>query len=491
MCFHYTFRLVKIPEKSRIKKRGYSNWIDTGLFGGIERKMKQKKTKETDMTQGVIWKQLLLFALPLMVGNVFQQLYNTVDSIVVGNFVGKEALAAVGSVGPIINSLIGFFMGLATGAGVVISQAYGARNDAQVSKAVHTTFLMTFGLCVIFTVVGILMTPAMLRLMGTPSDVYRQAEDYLKIYFAGVSGLMVYNMGSGVLRAVGDSRRPLYFLIFSACVNTVLDVVFVAGLNMGIAGAALATVIAQVLSAILILVVLARSQGACQFRFSRLRLDIPSLTGIVRIGMPAAIQMTITSVSNVFVQSYINSFGSAVMAGWSAYNKIDQFLMLPMQSVALAATTFVGQNYGAGNLSRVKKGTGTAMKLAMIVTGTLMIPVLLLARYLVGLFSTEAEVIGYGSMLLRMISPFYLVCCINQICASSLRGLGNSQAPMVIMLGSFVVFRQIYLFIVSRTFSTIRAVALGYPAGWIVCSVILLFYYRMYWKKRAAAAKIT
>lgn len=439
------------------------------------------------MTQGVIWKQLLLFALPLMIGNVFQQLYNTVDSIVVGNFVGKEALAAVGSVGPIINSLIGFFMGLATGAGVVISQAYGAQNDERVSKAVHTTFLMTFGLCVVFTTVGILMTPMMLQLMGTPSDVYREAESYLKIYFAGVAGLMVYNMGSGVLRAVGDSRRPLYFLIFSACVNTVLDIFFVAGLKMGIAGAALATVIAQVLSAVLILVVLSRTQSSCQFRFSKLRLDMPSLKGIVRIGMPAAIQMTITSVSNVFVQAYINAFGSAVMAGWSAYNKIDQFLMLPMQSVALASTTFVGQNYGAGNIPRVKKGTFTAMKLAMAVTLTLMAPVLLLAPWLVGLFSTEAEVVGYGSMLLRMISPFYLVCCVNQICASSLRGLGNSQAPMVIMLTSFVAFRQVYLFIISRTFGTIRAVALGYPAGWVVCSVILLLYYRWYWKHRSAA----
>lgn len=449
--------------------------------------MKHKKVREINMTQGVIWKQLLLFALPLMVGNVFQQLYNTVDSIVVGNFVGKEALAAVGSVGPIFNSLIGFFMGLATGAGVVISQAYGAKNDERVSKAVHTTFLMTFGLCVVFTTAGILMTPVMLRLMGTPSDVYREAESYLKIYFAGVSGLMVYNMGSGVLRAVGDSKRPLYFLIFSACVNTVLDILFVAGLKMGIAGAALATVIAQVLSAILILVVLSRSQSACQFRFSRLRLDMPSLRGIVRIGMPAAVQMTITSISNVFVQAYINAFGSAVMAGWSAYNKIDQFLMLPMQSVALAATTFVGQNYGAGNLPRVKKGTSTAMKLSMAVTVTLMIPVLLLAPWLVGLFSTETEVVSYGSMLLRMISPFYLICCVNQICASSLRGLGNSQAPMVIMLSSFVVFRQIYLFIISRIFGTIRAVALGYPAGWVVCSILLLLYYRWYWKHRSAA----
>lgn len=444
----------------------------------------QKRKKETNMTQGVIWKQLLLFALPLMAGNVFQILYNTVDSIVVGNFVGKEALAAVGSVGPIINSLIGFFVGLSTGASVVISQAYGAGNAEKVSRTVHTTLVMTLVLCVLFSIVGVAATPTMLRLMSTPEDVFGEASGYLKIYFAGVSGLMIYNMGAGILRAVGDSKRPLYFLIFSACTNTVLDVLFVAKMNMGIAGAAWATVIAQVLSALLILAVLSRSDGDYRIRLSRLQIDLANLKEIVSLGLPAAIQMVITSFSNVFVQAYINQFGSSVMAGWSAYNKIDQFIMLPMQSVSLAVTTFVGQNYGARRIDRVKKGSGTALRLAMLVTFILMIPVLLFAPMLVELFNHEAEVIGYGAMLLRMLSPFYLVCCINQVYACSLRGLGNTKAPMVIMLGSFVVFRQIYLFVISRLIGTVRAVAFGYPAGWIVCSLVLLIYYRRYTDKR-------
>lgn len=447
------------------------------------REMAKRRGKDMDMTEGVIWKQLLLFALPLMVGNIFQQFYNTVDSIVVGNFVGKEALAAVGSVGPVINSLIGFFMGLATGAGVVISQAYGAKRTEKVSRTVHTTLVLTFILCVIFSVVGILMTPWMLRLMSTPEDVLAQSEEYLEIYFAGVSGLMVYNMGAGILRAVGDSKRPLYFLVFSACLNTVLDLVFVAGMDMGIAGAAWATVIAQVASAILVLLVLMRSNGSYQLKLRELRMEIPIIKEIVRIGFPAALQQMITSFSNVFVQSYINGFGSSVMAGWSAYSKIDQFMMLPMQSVALATTTFTGQNFGAKKMGRIKKGTKSALILAEIVTVTFMIPLMIFASPLVLLFNKETEVLYYGTMFLRILSPFYMLCCINQIYASTLRGLGDTKAPMYIMLGSFVVFRQIYLFTVSHIFGTLLPVAFGYPAGWLMCSLIISFYYRYSWKK--------
>ena len=330
--------------------------------------MERQKKKDTDMTEGVIWKQLLWFALPLMVGNVFQQFYNTVDSIVVGNFVGKEALAAVGSVGSIINSVIGFFGGLATGASVVIAQSYGAKNDGKVSIAVHTTFCMTLVLCVVFTIVGISATPFLLRFMSMPDDVIGEATEYLMIYFSGVSGLMIYNMGAGVLRAVGDSKRPLYFLVFSACVNTVLDLVFVVKLHWGIAGVAWATVIAQGLSAVLILVVLFRANGAYRLVLSKMKTDRGALQEIVRIGFPSAVQQTVTAFSNVFVQSYINSFGSNAMAGWSAYGKIDQFMMLPMQSVALAATTFVGQNHGARREDRVKKGTRTALGLSMVIS---------------------------------------------------------------------------------------------------------------------------
>lgn len=444
-----------------------------------ERKIKNPHPrKDIDMTDGIIWRQLLLFALPLMVGNLFQQFYNTVDSIVVGNFVGKEALAAVGSVGPIINSLIGFFAGLATGAGVVISQSYGAKDEAKVSRAVHTTLYLTFLLCIVATIAGVLLTPSMLHLMDTPADVFDQAAEYLRIYFTGVCGLMVYNMGAGILRAVGDSRHPLYFLIFSACTNTVLDLLFVAVFQWGIAGVAWATVIAQVLSAILVLILLGRTEGPYQFHPSQLKMDSTIIREVFRLGLPAGIQQMVTAFSNVFVQGYINAFGSNVMAGWSAYAKIDQFVLLPMQSIALASTTFVGQNRGARNLDRIKQGTRTAVRLSMSSSLICMIPVILFAPFLTQLFNNEQAVIEFGTLFIRMMSPFYLICCYNQIYAGALRGLGDAKAPMVIMLCSFVVFRQIYLFITSRLVHSIVVVAFGYPMGWMLCSLLLVLHYR-------------
>lgn len=444
-----------------------------------------RKRKDTDMTKGVIWKQILAFAFPLMIGNLFQQLYNTVDSIVVGNFVGKEALAAVGSTGPIINTLIGFFMGLSAGMGVAISQHYGAKDEKGVHDAVHTSLFITLVLSVVFTFLGIALVPPLLRMMSTPEDVMPGATLYLRIYFAGVIGLMFYNIGSGILRAVGDSRRPLYFLIFSAVVNTILDLVFVVGFKMGIDGVAYATIISQVLSAILTLYVLARADGPYKVIFKDIKFNQAMTQRIVRLGIPTGLQQAITSFSNVFVQGYVNQFGSACMAGWSSYNKIDMFVMLPMMSISLASTTFVGQNIGAGQIDRAKKGTRVATGMSLLVTVILMIPVMIFARQLVGMFNSDAEVLSYGAMLIRLITPFYVLCCANQVYAGALRGAGAVKAPMYIMLGSFVVFRQIYLFAVSKIANTITWVALGYPFGWIVATVAsLIYYYFGNWEKR-------
>lgn len=437
------------------------------------------------MTKGVIWKQILAFAFPLMIGNLFQQLYNTVDSIVVGNFVGKEALAAVGSTGPIINTLIGFFMGLSAGMGVAISQHYGAKDEKGVHDAVHTSLFITMVLSVVFTFLGIALVPPLLRMMSTPEDVMPGATLYLRIYFAGVIGLMFYNIGSGILRAVGDSRRPLYFLIFSALINTVLDLVFVVGFGMGIEGVALATIIAQALSAVLTLFVLSRAEGPYKIVFKDIRLEWNMARRIIRLGIPTGLQQAITSFSNVFVQGYINQFGSACMAGWSSYNKIDMFVMLPMMSISLASTTFVGQNIGARQLERAKKGTRVATGMSILVTVVLMIPVMIFAREMVSMFNNDAEVLEYGVMLIRLITPFYVLCCANQVYAGALRGAGSVKAPMYIMLGSFVLFRQVYLFVVSKVANTITWVALGYPFGWIVATTAcLLFYYFGNWEAR-------
>ncbi len=443
---------------------------------------------DTDMTTGSIWRLLLSFALPLLLGNLFQQLYNTVDSVVVGNYVGQQALAAVGSTGPIINVLIGTFVGLSAGAGVVISQYYGAHEDDNVHDAVHTAIAITLILGVLFTVIGILMVPTMLSLMKTPSDVWASSSSYLTVYFSGIMGLMLYNIGAGILRAVGDSRRPLYFLIVSAVLNIVLDLFFVIALDMGVVGVALATVISQTVSAVLVIIVLTRSYGSYQLVIKDIKINIRILRQVVNIGFPSALQQAITAFSNVFVQSYINFFGSACMAGWTSYSKLDQFILLPMMSISLAGTTFVGQNLGAGKVKRAKKGVTTALMMALISTAILIIPVVLFRAPLVSLFADgegEADIIAYGSRFILLLSPFYLLCCVNQIYAGTLRGSGNTKVPMVIMLMSFVVFRQIYLYVVSQLYNTVEAVAFGYPAGWMLASAAIYLYYRFsHWEDR-------
>lgn len=439
----------------------------------------RKRKNDVNMTEGSIIHHLVAFAAPLLVGNIFQQLYNTVDTWVVGKYVSNEAFSAVGTVGPIINMLIGFFLGLSSGAGVVISQYYGAGKTEEVRKTVHTSIMMTIILGLIFTGLGIALIPGMLALMNTPAEVIPESTAYLSIYFSGVLGLMLYNIGSGILRAVGDSTRPFYYLVVSAVINTVLDLVFVLRFDMGVAGVAWATIIAQGISALLTLITLLRSDSCIRLSLRALRIHFDMLKKIIRVGIPAALQMAVTSFSNVFVQSYINYFGADCMSGWTAYGKIDTLLMLPMQSLALAATTFVGQNLGMGKVDRAKRGVRIALALSLVTAVVLMIPVMVFAPSLVAFFNEKATVVDYGTMFLRYISPFYVLCCFNQIYSGALRGAGNTRAPMVIMLASFVVFRQIYLFVLTRfVTNTILPVSMGYPAGWLVCSLLTCLYYR-------------
>ena len=440
--------------------------------------MAATRKKDTLMTEGAIWKNILLFALPLMPGNIFQQLYNTVDSIVVGNFVGKEALAAVGTTDSIINTFIGFFSGLATGSGIIISQYFGEKNEKGVHDAVHTTIALTFLMSLICTVCAILLVPAFLHMMGTPKDVFNQSAVYLRIYFAGSMGLLFYNMGAGILRAVGDSRRPLYFLIFSALLNIGLDLFFVAYLGLGVAGVAWATIISQGASAILIMAALSRETESYRVIWRKVRINPVMTRKIFQIGLPSALQMAVTSFSNVFVQSYINHFGSAAMAGWSSYGKIDKFCLLPIQSISMGVTTFVGQNLGARKLDRVKRSTRVGLMICFGIALVIIIPVWLAAGSLVRLFNQSPDVLSYGTLFVRLEMPFYFALCINQIYAGTLRGVGNTKAPMVIMMSCFIVFRQVYLFSVSHITESIIWVALGYPFGWILCSLCLVLYFR-------------
>lgn len=430
------------------------------------------------MTQGSIWRQLLQFSIPMAIGLLFQQLYNTVDTIVVGRFVGKEALAAVGSTSSIINMLVGLCAGLSTGASVIISQHYGAHNGEKLSQAVHTTAVMTLILCVAATGLGVLIVEPMLRIMAMPMDVFPQAKEYLLIYFAGIAGLLIYNMGSGILRAVGDSTRPLYFLCISAVTNIVLDLLFVIRFGLGIAGVAYATILSQFLSAGLVTFSLSHTDAPYRIRWKRLALRKEPLKSILSVGFPSGIQQAITSFSNVFVQAYINAFGSACMAGWSSYNKLDVFLLIPVQSIALASTTFVGQNYGAGQLRRARQGVRDSLTMSLIITAILSALLIVCDQWMLLLFTTDQEVITFGERFITLIAPFYITICFNQIFAGALRGVGDGRTPMLIMLASFVVFRQIYLLVNRYLGGGFVPVALGYPLGWVLCSLLMLLAYK-------------
>ena len=444
------------------------------------------KTTTRNMTEGSIAGQIILFALPLMLGNVFQMLYNTVDSIVVGNFVGTQALAAVGSTTMIVNMMVFFFNGFSTGAGVVIANYFGARNLKALHKAIETTMAATFVLSVLFTLAGVAAVRPMLRFMATPEDVFGEATTYLQIYIGGISGLLIYNMGSGILRAVGDTMRPLYFLVMTSVLNILLDLLFVLGFHCGIEGVAWATVLSQFISALLILALLTRSDDIYRLSWHDLRIDRAILGSIFAIGLPAGIQSVITAFSNVFVQSYINFFGSSCMAGWSCYNKLDQFVMLPMQSMSMAATTFVSQNIGAGREERANRGTVITVSMAVGVTAVIVALLCLFAAPAVGLFSPDESVIAYGVLFIRANCFFLLFNCVNHVLAGALRGRGDSRGPMIIMLLSFVGIRQIYLFAVTRfVANTPLLVGFGYPVGWTTCCIIEVTYFFLRWRRPA------
>jgi putative MATE family efflux protein len=441
---------------------------------------KKHNVNTMNMSTGSIPGRIVRFALPLMLGNVFQMLYNTVDSIIVGRFVSTQALAAVGSTTMIVNLMVVFFSGFSIGAGVVVARYFGAEEEENLHTAVETTMAFTLLFCVFATVVGIFTVRPMLRLMATPEDVFPEATLYLTIYFAGVSGLLIYNVGGGILRAVGDTRRPLYFLILTSVLNIFLDLLFVLVFHAGIAGVAFATILSQAVSAGIILLLLSRADDVYRLTWNDLRISRPMFVRIFRIALPTALQGAVTTLSNIVVQSYINFFGSGVMAGWSSYNKLDQFLMLPTSSLGMAATTFVSQNVGAGRLDRARAGC----RVTLLISGSVCVFCALLLFFLaepaIALFSTDPQVIAWGALFIHVNVFLFVLNSSNHTLAGALRGLGDSQGPMFCMLGSYVVIRQIYLFVITRfVANTPVLVGLGYPVGWVCCFVTQLIYYRV------------
>ncbi len=436
-----------------------------------------RKNGTTDLIHGSIAKSIFWFSIPLLIGNLFQQLYNTFDSYVVGNYVGKEALAAVGASSPIINMLIGFFMGLATGAGVIIAQYYGAGDYKRLKKAVHSSAALTLVMSVLLTILGVLGTDPMLHAVGTPIDVFPESSTYLSIYFIGICFALIYNMGSGILRAIGDSKRPLYFLVIACIINIILDFLFVKYLKWGVAGAGYATLIAQAISAIMIVYVLMKSEEAHQLIIKDIRFDVPILKKIIMVGLPTGLQQSIVSLSNLVVQSYVNGFGSSVVAGYSASIRIDGFVNLPLQSFNMAITTFVGQNIGAKQFDRVKKGTKIAMAMTFAVIAFISVILFLYGKSFIAVFNSEPSVVEAGRTMQLAFVPFYIVLPIVQIYNGVLRGAGKSSVPMYIMVFNFVILRQIYLILITKITSSVYYVFMGWPVTWVTCAIMFIIYY--------------
>lgn len=430
------------------------------------------------MTQGAIWKKILLFSLPLLLGNVFQQLYNTVDSVIVGNYVGGDALAAVGTSGPIINLLIGLFMGIATGAGVVIARYFGAQDSEGVHDAVHTTLAATFIGGLFLTVVGVLLSPTVVRLIGVPENIMADSISYLRIYFGGIIAMMTYNMGAGILRAVGDSKTPLYFLIISSIVNIILDMVFVIVLDMGVAGVAWATLIAQAVSATLTIMMLCRVNASYRVSLRQIRIKMNYLKEIIRIGLPSGLQNAIISMSNIVVQSYINSFGSAAIAGYSTYGKVDAFALMPVMSLSMAITTFTSQNIGAQRYDRVRQGVKTGLCMTCGTAVVLTSLVVVFARALLGIFTSDQQIIDYGLLTMTYQAPFYIILAVNNTLAGILRGAGKASVPSIIMAANMCGVRILWLSILMPIFNSIIVVYLAFSVTWLTTGLCLIWYYR-------------
>ena len=435
------------------------------------------KTMEP-MTSGSIWKRMILFALPLMLGNLFQQMYNTVDSLIVGRFVGSSALAAVSSSGSLIGMLIGLLSGISSGAGVIVARHFGAGDREGLHRTVHT--IVAFGLAagVVMTAVGVLLSPQILMWMGTPESVMAESVTYLRIYFCGSLAVMMYNVFVGILQAVGDGRHPLYYLIASSVVNLGLDLLFIQAFDAGVGGAALATVISQVVSALLCLIQLMRTKEDYRLELRSIRFERDILGQIVRVGLPSGVQNSIIAFANVIVQSNVNAFGEMAMAGYGAYAKIEGFGFLPINSFTLALTTFVGQNLGAMQHERTRKGARFGILMTVTLAEAIGVLVFIFAPQLIALFDPTPEVVAFGVGKARTAALFYCLLAYAHSMAAVLRGAGKAVIPMAIMIAIWCGVRVAFLSITIPLTHSIQMVYWVYPLTWGISCVLFFLYYK-------------
>lgn len=448
------------------------------------------QTDTGSLTEGVIWRQLLIFFFPLMFGTIFQQLYSTIDAIILGNFCGTEALAAVGgSTGTIIDLLVGFFVGLSSGATVIISQYYGANQAEKVSKAVHTAIALAIVGAAALTVIGLIGAPYALKAMDVPNDVYPHALVYLRVYFSGIVFSLIYNIGSGILRAIGDSKRPLYFLIVCCMTNLVLDVVLVAGARLEVLGAAIATIFSQGVSAVLVLISLAKSNGACKLHFKQIRIDFAQLRSILHIGLPAGIQSVLYTISNMVIQASVNSFGTTAAAAWTAYGRLDSILWMVINSFGIAITTFVGQNFGANQYHRMRKvvRTGFGMMLGSVLF--LSYAIVLFGKYVLLLFTKDPAVLAQGEEIIYAIMPFFFTFVGIEVFSAATRGTGDTIIPMIMTCFGVCVLRIVWIFTALPLNNTLSMLMYCYPITWSVTSILFCIYYLQGgWLKRRIKA---
>lgn len=428
------------------------------------------------MTEGNIWKLLIIFSIPLILGNLLQQMYNTADSIIVGNFVGSNGLAAVGSGTALINLIIAFSQGAAVGAGVIVSQNLGARDKQKTKLAVHTAMCIAIILGVILSAIGVIFSRDLLVWMKTPKSVLKDSVLYLQIYCGGLIFNVIYNMATGILNAAGNSKRPLIYLAIASVTNIILDFVFIKALKWGVKGAAIATDISQVLSCVLAVGYLLRVNSDYKLIIKELKIHGNTAKQIIRVGLPTAIQNMVISFSNVLVQSSVNSYGATAMAGYAAYLKIDGFNILPVLSISMAVTTFTGQNVGAKKPDRIKKGMWNALIMGVVYTVIIGVVILLTSHTVLGLFTKDNEVITYGQLAMKYFCPFYFLLGILNILAGTVRGAGKGVPPMLILLFSMCIFRILWIKIALPFYSTIDGVFILYPISWFVGMVLMIIY---------------
>lgn len=429
------------------------------------------------MTEGPIWKRMILFAIPLFLGNLFQQLYNTADSLIVGNFLGSDALAAVSSSGSLIFLMVGFFNGISLGAGVVIARYFGAREKEKVQDAIHTTVAFGIVAGILLTAIGLIMTPTFLRWMGTPADVLKNSVLYFRIYFLGSIAFVLYNIFVGILQSVGDSRHPLIYLIISSVTNVVLDLLFIGVFRFGVGSAAVATILSQFLSALLCLIHLMRCKEDYQIHLKKIRFDFPMLKLIISNGLPSGFQNSIISFANVIVQSNINSFGKMAVAGCGAYSKIEGFGFLPITCFALSLTTFISQNLGARQYERAKKGAKFGVLCSITMAEIVGIIIFFTAPYLVAAFNNDPQVVAFGTAQARTITLFYFLLAFSHCIAGILRGAGKSTIPMFVMLICWCIIRVSYITVAVRIIPDIKVIFWAYPITWTLSSILFIIYY--------------